>query len=213
MTPRKNPWAYLIELLNPYMPTHKTRQRVALSWSSGKDRAWSLHCLRKDPGIEVVTLVTALNEAFNRVAVHAVRQELLHAQADAIGLPLIEQQLQGTGITPIQELARRMIDGGLRAVLTCVDPKHLAPEFCGREFNTALLDALPASVDPCGENGEFHSFACAGPMFAHRLRLKSARSSNLMGLCLLICAGAAIRCNSSAEQTKKRRVPFSITKQ
>lgn len=69
-----------------------------------------------------------------------------------------EQQLQGTGITPLfplwdeptQALARRMIDGGLRAVLTCVDPKHLAPEFCGREFNTALLDALPATVERVG---------------------------------------------------------------
>ncbi|MEK6771377.1 MAG: ATP-binding protein, partial [Pseudomonadota bacterium] len=58
-----------------------------------------------------------------------------------------------------------MIAGGLRAVLTCVDPKQLAAEFCGRRFDEALLDALPAGVDPCGENGEFHSFACAGPMF------------------------------------------------
>jgi diphthamide synthase (EF-2-diphthine--ammonia ligase) len=84
-----------------------------------------------------------------------------------------EQQLQGTGIAPLfplwneptAALARSMIAGGLKAVLTCVDPKQLAPEFCGREFNAALLDALPAGVDRCGENGEFHSFACAGPMF------------------------------------------------
>ena len=58
-----------------------------------------------------------------------------------------------------------MIAGGLRAVLTCVDPKQLAPAFCGRQFDADLLDALPAGTDPCGENGEFHSFACAGPMF------------------------------------------------
>ena len=196
-----------------------SRTRVALSWSSGKDSAWTLHRLRQDPGIEVMALVTTVNEEFNRVAMHAVRQELLHAQAEAAGLPLIEvpipypcsnadyesrmralierlqgeriermafgdlyledirayreKQMQGTGITPLfplwneptAALARSMIAGGLRAVLTCVDPKRLTPEFCGREFNAALLDALPTGVDPCGENGEFHSFACAGPMF------------------------------------------------
>ena len=196
-----------------------SRQRVVLSWSSGKDSAWTLHRLRQDPGIEVAALVTTVNAEFNRVAMHAVRQELLHAQAEAAGLPLIEvpipypcsnadyesrmralierlrgehidsmafgdlyladirayreKQLQGTGITPLfplwkgptAALARSMIAGGLRAVLTCVDPKQLAPEFCGRQFDAALLDALPAGVDPCGENGEFHSFACAGPMF------------------------------------------------
>lgn len=196
-----------------------TRQRVALSWSSGKDSAWTLYRLRQDPDIEVVALVTTVNEAFSRVVMHAVRQELLRAQAEAAGLPLIEvpipypcsnadyesrmrvlierlrgeriermafgdlyltdirayreQQLQGTGIAPLfplwneptAALARSMIAGGLKAVLTCVDPKQLAPEFCGREFNAALLDALPAGVDRCGENGEFHSFACAGPMF------------------------------------------------
>lgn len=196
-----------------------SRSRIALSWSSGKDSAWSLYCLRQDPNIEVVALVTTINAEFNRVAMHAVRQELLHAQAAAAGLPLIEvpipypcsnadyesrmrvlierlqsqgiaqmafgdlyledirayreKQLQGTNITPLfplwkeptRALARSMIAGGLRAVLTCVDPKRLAATFCGREFDTALLDALPASVDPCGENGEFHSFAYAGPMF------------------------------------------------
>jgi len=196
-----------------------SRPRVALSWSSGKDSAWTLHRLRQDPGIEVAALVTTVNAEFNRVAMHAVRQELLHAQAEAAGLPLIEvpipypcsnaeyesrmhallgrlrgeriehmafgdlyladirayreKQLQGTGIAPLfplwneptAALARDMIAGGLRAVLTCVDPKQLAPAFCGRQFDADLLDALPAGTDPCGENGEFHSFACAGPMF------------------------------------------------
>jgi diphthamide synthase (EF-2-diphthine--ammonia ligase) len=67
-----------------------TRQRVALSWSSGKDSAWTLYRLRQDPDIEVVALVTTVNEAFSRVVMHAVRQELLRAQAEAAGLPLIE---------------------------------------------------------------------------------------------------------------------------
>jgi diphthamide synthase (EF-2-diphthine--ammonia ligase) len=66
---------------------------------------------------------------------------------------------------PTAKLARDMVAGGLRARLTCVDPKQLAPAFVGREFDGALLDELPAGVDPCGERGEFHTFAYDGPMF------------------------------------------------
>jgi uncharacterized protein (TIGR00290 family) len=84
-----------------------------------------------------------------------------------------ERQLQGTGLEPLfpvwqiptGQLARQMIAAGLRAKLVCVDPKKLAPEFAGRDFDLQLLADLPAEVDPCGENGEFHSFVYAGPMF------------------------------------------------
>jgi diphthamide synthase (EF-2-diphthine--ammonia ligase) len=62
-------------------------------------------------------------------------------------------------------LAREMTECGLRAVLTAIDPKALDPSFAGRSFDAALLRELPSTVDPCGENGEFHSFAWAGPMF------------------------------------------------
>src|SRR5512142_2329190 len=62
--------------------------RVLLSWSSGKDSAWTLHLLRQQPDVEVVGLLTTLNEAAQRVAMHAVRRELLEAQARATGLPL-----------------------------------------------------------------------------------------------------------------------------
>ena len=62
--------------------------RVALSWSSGKDSAWSLHLLRQDPNVEVVALVTTLNEQFDRVAMHAVRRQLLELQAESVGVPL-----------------------------------------------------------------------------------------------------------------------------
>jgi len=194
-------------------------KRVALSWSSGKDSAWSLHLLRQDSAIELVALITTINEQFDRVAMHAVRRELLELQAEAVGLPLWtiplpwpcsneqyearmrqvcsraesqridsiafgdlfledirayrEKQLAGTGLEPLfpvwqlptRALAHEMIDSGLRAKITCVDPKALAREFAGREFDAALLQDLPASVDPCGENGEFHSFVYDGPMF------------------------------------------------
>jgi diphthamide synthase (EF-2-diphthine--ammonia ligase) len=70
-------------------------------------------------------------------------------------------------------LARTMVAGGLRARLTCVNPKVVDRRFAGREFDSALLDELPPSVDPCGERGEFHSFAYAGPMFDKPIAIAS----------------------------------------
>lgn len=194
--------------------------RTLLSWSSGKDSAWSLHVLRRDPAVEVVGLLTTVNRDMDRVAMHAVRRELLQAQAAAAGLPLWEvpiphrctnadyeaamaqamgrakdegigavafgdlfledirryreEKLSPTGLRPLfpiwgrptAALAREMIAGGLEARLTCVDPKQLDRRFAGRAFDEALLRELPASADPCGERGEFHTFATAGPMFS-----------------------------------------------
>jgi uncharacterized protein (TIGR00290 family) len=201
------------------------RPRVLLAWSSGKDSAWTLHRLRAE-AVEVVALLTTLNAALDRVAVHGVRRELLERQSRAAGLPLLtvplpwpcanaeyeaallralagagatlgathvafgdlyledirayrEALLVGTGFTPLfplwgsrvpsgrGPLAREMIGAGLQAVLTCVDPSRLSPSFAGRAFDSRLLDELPEGVDPCGEGGEFHTFAWDGPMFAH----------------------------------------------
>lgn len=203
------------------------RSKALLSWSSGKDSAWALHVLRQRGEVEIVGLLTTVNQAADRVAMHAVRSELLRAQAAAAGLALHavgipspcsneqyeaamgafihgaradgittiafgdlfledvrryrEEKLAGTGITPLfplweiatDELARTMIAGGLRARLTCVDPKQLAPSFVAREFDGELLAQLPPSVDPCGERGEFHSFAYAGPMFDAPIAIQS----------------------------------------
>ena len=90
-----------------------------------------------------------------------------------------EKQLAATGLEPLfplwgmptAELAREMIAGGLRARLTCVDPRVLPAAFAGREFDEAFLRDLPPPVDPCAERGEFHTCACAGPMFAEPLSL------------------------------------------
>jgi len=84
-----------------------------------------------------------------------------------------EKQLAGSGLRPLfplwelptAALAREMIAAGLRARLSCIDREAIGPAFAGREFDCALLDDLPSSADPCGENGEFHTFAYAGPMF------------------------------------------------
>ena len=73
---------------------------------------------------------------------------------------------------PTDALAREMIAVGVDARLVCVDLKKLSKDFTGRRFDHALLADLPAGVDPCGENGEFHSFVCAGPMLARRVPIR-----------------------------------------
>jgi uncharacterized protein (TIGR00290 family) len=202
-------------------------KRVLLSWSSGKDSAWSLHLLRTMNDYEVVGLLTTFNSAADRVAMHGVRRSLVKAQAEAAGLPLWdvdlpwpcsnddyqsamrtvceralqagvecmafgdlflteirdyrEKQLSGSGLQPVfpvwgiptDVLARDMIAAGLRAKLTCVDRKQIEPHFAGREFDAKLLTELPTGADPCGENGEFHSFVYAGPMFRGAIPVKS----------------------------------------
>jgi uncharacterized protein (TIGR00290 family) len=92
-----------------------------------------------------------------------------------------EQMLAPTGIEPVfplwgrdtTKLAREMLDRGVRATLTCVDPRHLDPGFAGREYDDQLLADLPQGVDPCGENGEFHTFVHDGPGFAHPLAVRT----------------------------------------
>ena len=198
--------------------------KIVLSWSSGKDSAWALHVLQQQYPGAVAGLLTTVNEAFDRVAMHSVRRTLLEAQADAAGLPLHvvnlpwpcsnadyeqrmrtavdalvadgfthaafgdlfledirryrEDRLAGTGLTPLfplwktkptTELAEDMVRGGVRAYLTCVDPRQLDPSFAGRAFDASLLADLPPGVDRCGENGEFHTFVWDGPMFSSKV--------------------------------------------
>lgn len=91
-----------------------------------------------------------------------------------------ERQLAGTGIAPVfplwglptDELARAMIDGGVEAYLAVVDLKKLPAAFAGRSFDSGLVGALPAGSDPCGENGEFHTFVSAGPMLRRKIAVK-----------------------------------------
>lgn len=201
--------------------------KILISWSSGKDSAWMLHTLRRQHPAEIAGLLTTTNEVFDRVAMHAVRRELLQAQADAAGLPLHvvplpwpcsneeyeqrigtavtgfvadgfthvafgdlfledvrryrEERLAGSGLEPLfpiwktkstADLAEDMIAGGLQARLTCIDPRKLGRDFAGRTFDRSLIADLPEGADPCGENGEFHSFAFAGPMFNHPIAVR-----------------------------------------
>jgi uncharacterized protein (TIGR00290 family) len=100
-----------------------------------------------------------------------------------------ERQLAGSGLTPVfplweiptAALAREMIAGGLRARISCVDSKQLDGGFAGREFDDALLRELPETVDPCGEKGEFHTFAYAGPMFREPIAIVGGEVRNVNG--------------------------------
>jgi uncharacterized protein (TIGR00290 family) len=201
--------------------------KILLSWSSGKDSAWALHILNKTHPGAVAALLTTVNEAVDRVAMHAVRRDVLEAQARMTGLPLRvvpiphpcpndvyearmatavaeavvdgfthvafgdlflddvrryrEERLAGSGLEPMfpvwglptARLAEEMIDMGLQARLSCIDTRVLDRRFAGRLFDRSLLTDLPSHVDPCGENGEFHTCVSAGPMFANPLDLEA----------------------------------------
>lgn len=201
-------------------------RKTIISWSTGKDSAWATYQLQQRDDIDLVGMLCTINGQHQRTAMHAVRIELLQAQAERLGLPvsIIElpfpcsneqyAQIMGeatqqlidagiecmsfgdlfledirqyridnlapTGIEPIfplwqqdtAALAQQMIAGGLKTVITCVDPKQLDPGFCGRVFDQSFLDDLPEDVDPCGENGEFHTFVFDGPMFSQSIAIE-----------------------------------------
>lgn len=100
-----------------------------------------------------------------------------------------EKSMVGTGITPIfpiwgmdtRVLSATMLDAGLRAQITCVDPSKLSAEFSGREYDASFLSDIPPGVDPCGENGEFHSFAFDGPMFSHEIGIRIGETTSRDG--------------------------------
>ena len=195
---------------------------VALSWSGGKDCARALYEINRNADYEVVALLTSVSEEYKRISHHGVRESLLDAQAEALGLPLDKIYLHSNNSHPctndvyerIMEAAmRRYLARGVRTIgfgdlflddlrvwrennlaklemkaifplwkrptkplalenmtlgfkayLSCVEGK-VGPGFAGRSFDQALLADLPAEVDPCGENGEFHTFVYDGPIF------------------------------------------------
>jgi diphthamide synthase (EF-2-diphthine--ammonia ligase) len=204
----------------------KVRPTALIAWSSGKDSAWALHEVRRAGDYEIVGALTTVTDAFRRVSMHGVREQLLMAQVEAAGLePVVvripypcanaiyeramanamegaiargvshiifgdlfledirayrEARLQDIGVTPVfpiwmrptDALAREMIAAGVEAHLATVDLNRLPAAFAGRRYDATLLDALPAGADPCGENGEFHSFVSAGPMLGRRIPVR-----------------------------------------
>jgi len=197
-----------------------SRLKVWVAWSSGKDSAWALHVARQAGDVEIIGLLTTSTEAFGRVSMHGVRDGLVDAQAEALGLPLHrvsipnpcpdnvyeeamwkvlgdaknegvqgivfgdlfladvrryrERQVARAGLVahfPLwlldtTSLAREMIRAGVSAYVTCLDPRKMPRALAGAAYDDEFLTKLPADVDPCGENGEFHTFVLDGPFFS-----------------------------------------------
>ncbi len=203
------------------------KQAVILAWSGGKDSAFALYELQKDPTIEVKYLLTTLNSDFKRVSMHGVREELLDAQAESLGIPLLkvwiedasyanyETQMEATlqiakseGILTVAfgdifledirsyreanldkigmkalfplwnkntlKLANEFIEKKFRTITCCTDDIILGETFLGKEFNSSFLAELPNDCDPCGENGEFHTFCFDGPIFKNPIAFELA---------------------------------------
>jgi uncharacterized protein (TIGR00290 family) len=201
-------------------------ERLALSWSGGKDSAlalWTLRCQGREPR----ALITTSSKTFDRISHHGVRRSLLARQAEELGIELVEvlipspcsmeeyerlfgrafvetvlaeietvafgdifleelrayreQKLESagrSGLFPLWQrdtaaLAREFIDAGFEAMLACVDPCKLDPSLAGHDFDHDLLAELPPGVDPCGENGEFHTFVHAGPIFVNPIQFST----------------------------------------
>ncbi len=213
------------------------REKVIISWSSGKDSAMALHEIQQNEEYEILGLLTTLTKDYDRISLHNVQKALVEQQADLLGIHLkkvfisadslgvyigkaltgrdtsneeyeimmaevmrkyldkgisavvfgdifqerLKQHREGNlakigmkGIFPLwkrdtTKLAHEFIDAGFKSIITCVDTKVLDGKLAGRTFDEEFLAELPPEVDPCGENGEFHTFAYDGPIFREEL--------------------------------------------
>ncbi len=211
------------------------KKRTIMSWSSGKDSAWTLFQLLQNPDIEVVGLCCTINKEAQRVAMHGVNVELVKQQAERLNIPLDlvelpfpcdnqtyleimanyvdsltkreievfafgdifledvklyrEQMLAGTNIEAIfplwgsntSTLSKEMVKSEFKTVITCIDPSKLPESLIGSDYNSEFIASLPEGVDPCGENGEFHSFVYAAPMFPTPIEFKKGDRVNKEG--------------------------------
>ena len=208
---------------------------ILFCWSGGKDSAMALHTLLQQGDVQIAALLTTVTEGYDRISMHGVRRELLHQQAQSIGLPLHEvlippqcvnptyearmeealriyldqgvskvafgdifledlrayreknlSRLDMTAIFPIwkrdtSELIRSFHANKFRAVAVCIDSKILAPSFAGRELDASFFRDLPREADPCGENGEFHTFVFDGPILKSPIQVRTGEVVNRDG--------------------------------
>ena len=194
------------------------------NWSGGKDSTLALHYALQDPTIEIRYLVTTLTEKYNRVSMHGVREALLIAQAESIGLPLYQirlgempdmetydstmlshltkfkeegithsifgdifladlrayrenklQEVGMKGLFPLwnkntSDLIAEFLNLQYKTIIVCAQ-ENLEP-ICGKVIDNNLIAGLPADIDPCGENGEFHTFAYEGPIFKNKVHFE-----------------------------------------
>lgn len=202
-------------------------KNAIFNWSGGKDSSFALYKILTEKKYQIQTLLTTINQKYDRVSMHGVRKPLLEKQAENLGISLTklllpenltmkkyDQEMQKTlkslvrkyelenaifgdifledlrkyrekrnkilgleAIFPLwkmntKKLALDFIEKGFKAILVCVDTRFLGQDFVGRIFDKAFLDDLPKNVDPCGENGEFHTFVFEGPIFKNKIDFK-----------------------------------------
>jgi len=198
------------------------KPKAVFCWSGGKDSAYCLHKVLTENLFDVVYLLTTVNNTFNRVSMHGVREELLTRQAESIGISLLkvcvtdstneeyERQMETAllkikskgidhvifgdifledlriyrennlakvemkGIFPLwkmntTDIINDFIRQQFKTVICCTNDTYLGAEWAGREIDNSFFDHLPANVDPCGENGEYHTFCYDGPLFKNRI--------------------------------------------
>lgn len=199
------------------------KERIAISWSGGKDSCFALYKLLQSDKYIVDSLFTTITEEYSRISIHGVRESLLEKQAESLGFSLrkvyipaqcsneiYQERMNGMldslkkdgvsavmfgdilledvkeyresqvlaqsmkGIFPLwglntEALIKEFLSLGFQTVTTCIDTEKLSDTFLGRMIDESFLKELPASVDPCGENGEFHTFCFNGPLFKDKV--------------------------------------------
>jgi uncharacterized protein (TIGR00290 family) len=197
---------------------------ILFCWSGGKDSAMALHTLLQQGDVQIAALLTTVTEGYDRISMHGVRRELLHQQAQSIGLPLHEVLIPPQCVNPtyearMEEALRIYLDQGVSKVafgdifledlrayreknlsrldMTAIFPiwkrdtselirsfhanKILAPSFAGRELDESFFRDLPREADPCGENGEFHTFVFDGPILKSPIQVRTGEVVNRDG--------------------------------
>lgn len=195
------------------------KPKAIFNWSSGKDSALALYKILKEDQFEITSLLTSINQEFQRISMHGVHVSLLEKQAESLKFPLIkmeipkeptmeeyreimsktikeiqsqgvthsifgdiflddlrkyrEDQLNNIGMTAVfplwkintTDLIHEFLNLGFKTIVTCVNETYLDKSFAGRIIDKDFIKDLPENVDPCGENGEFHTFTFDGPIF------------------------------------------------
>ncbi|KIC64514.1 Dph6-related ATP pyrophosphatase [Chryseobacterium taiwanense] len=202
------------------------KPKAIFNWSSGKDSALALYKTLQEDQFEITSLLTSINQEFQRISMHGVHVSLLEKQAESLGFPLIkmeipkepsmeeyreimnktvskiksqgvthsifgdifledlrkyrEDQLQSIGMKGVfplwkidtTNLIHEFLDLGFKTIVTCVNETYLDKSFAGRIIDKDFIKDLPTNVDPCGENGEFHTFTFDGPIFKNPIQFE-----------------------------------------
>jgi uncharacterized protein (TIGR00290 family) len=196
--------------------------KAIFCWSGGKDSSYALYKILSEKQFDVRYLLTTVNEKFERISMHGVRQELLHLQSASLGIPLLkvfvnegtntdyEQQMEKTllvakaegidnvifgdifledlrvyreknlakvgmkGVFPLWKvdtlwMINDFITKGFKTITCCINDGFLSEDWVGKKIDEAFINELPETVDPCGENGEFHTFCFEGPIFHEKI--------------------------------------------